>query len=102
VNVTATPLPSYAGSAYDRTMSQPYSGYALTDQTPKTGQAVVGWILTLLTGGYMLPWAIAATRGKSNSAFIGWLTFLLGWTLVGWVIALVMACQPHRRLMPRY
>ena len=96
--------PSYdVGVAYHRKMSQqPYPMYVPTDQSPKTGQAVVAWILTLATGGYLLPWAIAATRGKSNSGTIGWLTLLLGWTVVGWVIALVMACQPHRRLNPRY
>jgi hypothetical protein len=22
--------------------------------------------------------------------------FLLGWSLIGWIVALVMACQPHR------
>jgi hypothetical protein len=44
----------------------------------------------------MLPWAIAATRGKSNQAAIGLLNLLLGWTLIGWVVALVMACQPHQ------
>ena len=79
-----------------------YPPYVITDRSPKTGQAVVGWILTLMTGGYMLPWAIAATRGKSNTALIGWLTFLLGWTVVGWVIFLVMACRPHRQLTPRF
>lgn len=50
------------------------------------------WIATVLTLGYMLPWAIAATRRKSNSAAIGLLTFLAGWTGIGWLMALVMAC----------
>lgn len=90
-------------NAYDEVMSQhTYPPYVFTDQSPKPVQTVVGWIVTVLTGGYMLPWAIAATRGKSNTALIGWLTLLLGWTVVGWVIFLIMACGPHRQLSPRY
>jgi hypothetical protein len=44
----------------------------------------------------MLPWAIAATRGKANSGLIGWLNFLLGWSGIGWIIFLVLACMPHQ------
>ena len=44
----------------------------------------------------MLPWAIAATRGKSNQAAIGIINLLLGWTFIGWIVALVMACQAHQ------
>lgn len=76
-----------------------YPAY-VTDKQDKTTQAVVAWVLTVLTGCYFLPWAIAATRGKSDSGTIGWINGLLGWTLVGWVVALVMACTPHRILGP--
>jgi hypothetical protein len=41
----------------------------------------------------MLPWAVAATRRKSNSAAIGLLNFFAGWTAAGWLVALVMACM---------
>jgi hypothetical protein len=57
------------------------------------GHLAFAWIATVLTFGYMLPWAIAATRRKSNSAAIGLLNFLLGWSVIGWVAALVMACS---------
>lgn len=67
----------------------------LTDEQPKPTQTIVAWIMTVITVGYFLPWAIAATRGKANSGFIGWLNFLLGWTVVGWVIALVLSLTPH-------
>lgn len=70
----------------------------LLDKRDHSAQAVVAWVLTVLTGFYMLPWAIAATRGKSNAGAIGWITFLLGWTFVGWIIALVMACTAHQVL----
>lgn len=67
-----------------------------TDQRARPIQTVVAWILTILTAGYMLPWAIAATRGKSNSGVVGWINLLLGWSVVGWIVALVMACTSHR------
>ena len=67
-----------------------------TDQSSKPIQTILSWIIALLTLGYMLPWAIAATRGKSNSGAIGLLNLLLGWTMIGWVIALVMACTAHQ------
>ena len=56
---------------------------------------VIAWVLAVLSGFYMLPWAIAATRGRSNHGMIALLNFLLGWTFIGWVVALVMACQSH-------
>jgi T4 superinfection immunity protein len=81
-------------------MSYP-SGYApqvpfATDQRPQDGVVVaIAWVCAVLTGLYLLPWAIAATRGKSNQAMIGVLNLLLGWTVVGWIVTLVMSCTAH-------
>lgn len=52
----------------------------------------VAWIVAVLSLGYMLPWAVAETRGRPNSGAIGVLNLLAGWTLIGWIAALVMAC----------
>jgi hypothetical protein len=35
---------------------------------------------------------IANSRGHHNQGGIFILNFLLGWTAIGWIIALVMAC----------
>ena len=40
---------------------------------------------------YFLPAIIAAARHTHNSAAILLLNIFLGWTLIGWFIALVMA-----------
>lgn len=53
---------------------------------------VISWVVAVLTGFYMLPWAIAATRHKQNTTSIALLNLFLGWSGVGWVIALVLAC----------
>lgn len=66
------------------------------------GAVVIAWILTVLTGGYMLPWAVAVTRRTSNSTKAGLVCFFLGWTVVGWIAALVMACTGHKATYQRY
>ncbi len=68
----------------------------LSDARPDSVEIVFAWVFTVLTLGYFLPWAVAATRGKSNSWAIGLVNFLVGWTLIGWVVALVMACMAHQ------
>jgi hypothetical protein len=53
----------------------------------------VAWTGAALTLGYLLPWAIAATRHRPASAAVAVINLFLGWTLVGWVVALVLACS---------
>lgn len=72
--------------------------HIVNDSTNKSAQAIIAWVITILTFGYMLPWAIAATRGKSNAGAVGWINLLLGWTIIGWIIALVMACGAHQAI----
>lgn len=67
-----------------------------TDARTNGAEVAIAWVVTVLTLGYMLPWAIAATRGKSNSMAVAVVNFLLGWTFIGWVVALVMACTSHQ------
>jgi hypothetical protein len=94
--------PANAPPTYPAPPAYPPAAYApsgpayVTDQRSKNVQATIAWVLAVLTVGYLLPWAIAATRGKSNAGMIGVLNVLLGWTLVGWIIALVMACGTHQ------
>jgi len=40
---------------------------------------------------YFLPSIVALVRGKRDSLSICLLNFFLGWTLIGWIIALVWA-----------
>lgn len=76
-------------------MAGGYSG-PLTDQRPQSGGVVaIAWIVALLTAFYMLPWAIAVTRGRSTVTSIGLINLLLGWSLIAWVISFVMSLQSH-------
>lgn len=40
---------------------------------------------------YMLPTIIAAVQHRTNTGAIAALNVLLGWTFIGWVVALVWA-----------
>jgi uncharacterized membrane protein YGL010W len=48
-------------------------------------------ILALAVIVYLLPWIIAAMNRKKNTAAIGALNILLGWTVIGWIAAFVWA-----------
>lgn len=65
----------------------------------RAGGGTVAWVLALVTLGYLIPWAIAVTRGKANSTAILLVNLLLGWTVVGWIIALVMASTSHQKFV---
>lgn len=69
----------------------------MSDQNHSGGMLVLAWIVAVVTLGYMLPWAIAESRGKANSGAVGLVNLLLGWTVIGWIVALVMACGAHQR-----
>ena len=57
-----------------------------------TAHVVVAWICAVGTLGHLLPWAVAATRNRSNVGAVAMVNLFLGWSLIGWVVALVMAC----------
>lgn len=60
-----------------------------------TATKVVAVIVAILTAAYMLPWAIAAVRDVPHWS-VFWVNLLLGWTIVGWIVALVMALRRQR------
>lgn len=55
---------------------------------------VVFFLFCLVVGGfiYFIPWIVANDKKHHQSGAILVLNLLLGWTLVGWVAALVWAC----------
>lgn len=68
----------------------------VTDKRGRPISATVSIVIAVLTIGYMLPWMVAELRGKSNHWAVFALNLLLGWTLVGWAVALVMALTSHQ------
>jgi hypothetical protein len=89
----AVPVPIPAAGPYSQPVS-PLHHQAVVAPRPAVGDAhvAIAWVFAVLSFGYFLPWAIAATRRLPNAWAVGLLNFLLGWTFIGWVVALVMAC----------
>jgi len=48
-------------------------------------------VVVVSIGIYFIPYILAKQNKKQNAGAIGALNFFLGWTLVGWVVALVWA-----------
>jgi hypothetical protein len=59
-------------------------------------------LLALMSGGYLIPTLVAYCRRHHNAGAIFWLNFLLGWTIIGWVISLLWACTQVRSFDFRY
>ena len=53
---------------------------------------IIGYVLVAVSL-YFIPTGVAAIRHKRNAGAICILNLLLGWTVVGWVIALVWAAM---------
>lgn len=49
------------------------------------------WIILIIFISYFFPSIIAIFKGKSNTTAIIILNIFLGWTFVGWIVALVWA-----------
>ena len=54
---------------------------------------IIAILAVLLSGGYLLPWSIALWRDAPGLTKIFLVNFLLGWTIIGWVIALIWALR---------
>jgi len=52
---------------------------------------LASWILFVLLVPYFLPTIIAILRQKTNTGSIFALNLFLGWSLIGWVVALIWA-----------
>lgn len=61
--------------------------YLVTDRRGRPITANISIVAAVITVGYMLPWMIAALRGRSNHWGVFEVNLLLGWTFIGWVLA---------------
>jgi len=88
-------LPTYS-TAVAPTYAQPVVPIryaALPVRRTSAIHVVIAWIFAVMSLLYFLPWAIAASRGRPNTGGVFLVNLLVGWTLIGWIAALVMACQ---------
>jgi hypothetical protein len=59
-------------------------------------------LLVLLFVLYFLPTIIALFRRSRLTVPLVLVNLVLGWTLIGWVVALVVVCWPDRAYPRRY
>jgi hypothetical protein len=70
-----------------------------TTDTTSTTDVIMGVLLLLfMFVAYFIPTVIALLR-KHNPLGTFIVNFLTGWTMIGWVIALVMACGSGDRVV---
>jgi|ERR1700737_511708 len=71
-----------------------------------TGAGAIGglFILVIVLGLYFVPGILATARHAKNAAAVWVIDIFLGWTMVGWVVALAMAFGETREEAdrPRY
>lgn len=58
-------------------------------------------VLLILLFFYLLPTVVAHARGHRSEGAVFALNLLLGWTFIGWVIALVWALTYQGERVPR-
>jgi hypothetical protein len=58
-----------------------------------SGAGAVIFGIIVLIGLYFLPTIVAVVRKVANQGSVAVINCFLGWTLVGWVVALSMACR---------
>lgn len=56
-----------------------------------TKRLLLALLITILSFGYLLPFAITLVRDSNSKILVFFINLLLGWTVVGWVIALILA-----------
>lgn len=54
-------------------------------------------LIVVIVLAYFLPTVIAFVRGVPNKGSVLVLNLFLGWTLVGWVVALAMAARSNQQ-----
>ncbi len=56
-------------------------------------RATLAILLSIISVGYFVPTTVAIIKKKTDTTAILMLNLFLGWTLVGWVVALVWATK---------
>ena len=87
---------SNSASGNAASLQQVAEANARAERQRTTNHTVGGIVIGLILLGlavYFMPTIVAMLAGHQNTLAIFILNLFLGWTLVGWVIALVWACS---------
>jgi Superinfection immunity protein len=59
-------------------------------------------LLAIIVGLYFLPTIVATSRGVTNQGSVIVVNLFLGWTFIGWVVALAMAFRSVQPKPPQW
>jgi hypothetical protein len=71
-----------------------YASEPVVAKAAMTEDQLAGMAVTALAGLYVVPGIIARARKHPRAMTIAALNLFAGWTLVGWIVALVWALMP--------
>jgi len=92
----ATPFPTISSSDPISEPKKALDEVRDTTANSKDDSNAVGLVITLIVfATYFLPLIVAVRRWHRDTTAIGMLTLFLGWTIIGWVIALTWACNDN-------
>ena len=66
---------------------------ASTVLASSSGSAAIGFLVLL--GIYFLPTIVALARKVKHQGSVAVINIFLGWSIIGWVVALAMACRTN-------
>jgi hypothetical protein len=73
---------------------------AATSTSPDAGSVILAIILVIASiAAYWVPTIVSATRKVPNMGSVVVVNLFLGWTIVGWIVALAMAFRDPRPQM---
>jgi hypothetical protein len=72
-------------------------GIVVLASSSGAGSVAVLFGVIVLIGFCFLPTIVAFTRKVTDKGSVVVINLFLGWTLVGWVVALAMACRSSTR-----
>ena len=58
------------------------------------------FVVFLLVAVYLVPMLVADMRGHHQQRMIAVINIFLGWTVIGWVVALALACSAVKSDQP--
>ena len=70
---------------------QPLVEPAAVPEPPTSDRRLAFALAAFIAAGYFLPYGVARLRGHGRSRAIFKLNLLLGWTVLGWIAALIWA-----------
>jgi hypothetical protein len=85
------------GDPTNRTNLHSVMHFLLTETSDPSGAIIGFFFIGIAILCYFLPVICAGMRGHHNALAIGILNVFLGWTFLGWIIALVWAFTQSQR-----